>query len=58
MQIQGRRKEVDGGVVLVKAEPSVRIEHGLFVEVNEEFKPLDKETSESDGAKLGASTSG
>ena len=51
MQIQGRRKEEkDGGVVLVKAEPSVRIQPGLFVEVNEEFKPLDKEKSESEGA--------
>jgi len=50
MQIQGRRKEIDGGVVLIKVEPSVRIPHGLFVEVNEEFKPLDKEKSGSEGA--------
>jgi hypothetical protein len=48
MLIQGRRKEADGGILLVKVEPSVRVEHGLFVEVNEEFKAPNHE---SEGAR-------
>jgi hypothetical protein len=49
MQIQGRRKEANGGVVLVKVEPSVPIKHGLFVEVNEEFKPSGEAEVEGAG---------
>lgn len=49
MLIQGRRKEADGGVLLIKVEPSIKVEHGLYVEVNEEFKaPGD---NESEGAR-------
>lgn len=47
MLIQGRRKQEGGGLVHVKVEPSVRIKDGLFIEVNEEFKPSD---GESEGA--------
>lgn len=49
MQIQGRRKQANGGVVHVKVEPSVPIKHGLYVEVNEEFKPTGDE--EAEGAR-------
>lgn len=49
MLIQGRRKGGQGGVLLVKAEPSLRVEHGLFVEVNEEFK-VTSDKKEPEGA--------
>ncbi len=48
MLMQGRRKEEGDGVLHVKVEPSVKVEHGVFVEVNEEFKAPAK--SESEGA--------
>jgi hypothetical protein len=40
MLMQGRRKQADCGVLRIKVEPSVNIEHGLYVEVNEEFRPF------------------
>src|SRR5579859_3402300 len=49
MLMQGRRKQADGGVLRIKVEPSLKVEHGLYVEVNEEFKaPGD---GESEGAR-------
>jgi hypothetical protein len=36
--MQGRRKQVHGGTLHIKVEPSTKVEHGLYVEVNEEFK--------------------
>jgi hypothetical protein len=40
--MQGRRKESDGGTLHIKVEPSTKVAHGLYVEVNEEFKaPTD-----------------
>ena len=39
MLMQGRRKEASGGTSYIKIEPSIKFEHGLFVEVSEEFKP-------------------
>lgn len=48
MQIQGRRRGGNGGVTLIKVEPSVPIKNGLYVEVVEEFKPLHEEAA--DGA--------
>ena len=39
MLMQGRRVEAGGGLLHVKIEPSTKFEHGLYVEVNEEFKP-------------------
>jgi hypothetical protein len=38
MLMEGKRKEAKGGTLHVKIEPSVKIEYGVFVEVNEEFK--------------------
>ncbi|HTC90722.1 MAG TPA: hypothetical protein VK686_20605 [Bryobacteraceae bacterium] len=49
LNIQGRRKDADGGVLHIKVEPSLRVAHGLFVEINEEFKAPSKD--ESDGAR-------
>lgn len=46
--MQGRRK-AGGGVLRIKVEPSVKLECGLFVEVNEEFKAPDN--GESEGAR-------
>lgn len=38
MLMEGRRKATDGGLLHIKVEPSVRVEHGVFIEINEEFK--------------------
>lgn len=47
MMMQGRRKQANVGLLHIRIEPSVRIEHGLFVEVNEEFKsPADEAQTE------------
>ncbi len=47
--MQGRRKQAGGGALQIKAERSAMVEHGLYVEVNEEFKaPGD---GESGGAR-------
>ncbi len=48
MLMQGRRKQVNGGILRVKVEPSVRVQPGLFVQINEEFSAGD---GESDGAQ-------
>ena len=48
MMMQGRRKHADGGTVRIKIEPSQKIEHGLYIEVNEDFRPSG---DESDGAQ-------
>lgn len=45
MLMQGKRKNADGGVLRVKVEPSARVEHGLFVEVNEEFRGSSQEAT-------------
>jgi hypothetical protein len=37
LNMEGRRKQADGGILHVKVEPSVRVEHGLFVDINEEL---------------------
>ena len=39
MVMQGRRKEANGGTSYIRVEPSTKFQQGLFVEVNEEFKP-------------------
>jgi hypothetical protein len=49
MLMQGRRKGASSGILKVKIEPSVLIEHGLYVEINEEFKAAGD--SESEGAR-------
>jgi hypothetical protein len=36
--MQGRRKGGSSGTVHIKVEPSLKVVHGLYVEVNEEFK--------------------
>jgi len=38
MLMEGRRSEAKGGTLRVKVEPSAKAEHGLYIEVNEEFK--------------------
>jgi len=48
MTMLGRREEGNKGILEVKVEPSVKTQPGLFVEVNEEFKPP------SDGQPEGA----
>jgi hypothetical protein len=48
MLIQGRQKELSDGVLHIKVEPSVKIDRGLFVEVNEEFQSAAK--GEAEGA--------
>ncbi len=50
MLIQGRRKDANGGVLHVKVEPSLLVEHGLYLEVNEEFK-VTTEKKEPEGAQ-------
>jgi hypothetical protein len=47
--MEGHRRHSDGGLLHIKVEPSVRVEHGLFVEINEEFKP--SVDAESEGAQ-------
>lgn len=44
MLMQGRRKELGGGDLHVKVEPSSKVEHGLYVEVNGEFRPTPEES--------------
>jgi hypothetical protein len=48
MRIEGRRKDSHGGVLRIKVEPSVKVQFGVFIEVNEEFKAPD---GNSDGAQ-------
>lgn len=48
MLMQGRRKHESGGLVHIKVEPSAQIKHGLFIEVNEEFKSVG---GDSEGAR-------
>jgi hypothetical protein len=38
MLMQGRRKQAGGGTLHIKIEPSVKVNPGLYVEINEEFK--------------------
>jgi hypothetical protein len=47
--IQGCRKLGGGGVLHIKVEPSTKVEHGLYVEVNEEFKAPS--AAEPEGAR-------
>ena len=47
MVMQGARAE-NGGIVLVKIEPSTRVEFGVYISLNEEFKKPD---GASDGAQ-------
>jgi hypothetical protein len=47
MLIEGRRKQVDGGVLRIKVEPSTQVEYGLYVAVNEEFKSPGNGESEA-----------
>ena len=49
MIMEGRRKQAEGGLLHIKVEPSSRVEHGLYVEVNEEFTA--PEARESEGAR-------
>jgi hypothetical protein len=49
MLIQGRHKQPGGGVLQIKVEPSVPVQQGLRVDVNEEFKA--PEDAQSDGAR-------
>jgi hypothetical protein len=49
MLMQGHRPQADGGILHIKVEPSLKVAHGVYLEVNEEFKaPCDDET---DGAR-------
>ncbi len=49
MLMEGRRKEANGGTLHIKVEPSSKVQNGLYVEVNEEFKaPPDRD---ADGAQ-------
>jgi hypothetical protein len=49
MLIQGRSKQGGGGSLLIKVEPSVKVEYGLYLEVNEQFTASGD--SESEGAR-------
>ena len=49
MIMEGRRKETGGGVLHIKVEPSTKVEHGIYLEINEEFKAPGE--CESDGAQ-------
>jgi len=40
--MEGRREETSQGVLHIKVEPSRKVAHGIYVEINEEFKvPAD-----------------
>jgi len=40
--MEGRRDETSQGILRIKIEPSLKIKHGIYVEVNEEFRaPTD-----------------
>ena len=41
MLMEGRRKQVGGGTLQIKLEPSTTIGHGLVMEVNEQFNEPD-----------------
>ncbi len=44
MTMQGRREDAKGGTLRIKVEPSAKVEFGVYIEVNEEFKaPKDDE---------------
>ena len=49
MIMEGRRRGAGGGTLHIKVEPSSKVEHGLYVEINEEFKVTGDR--ESDGAQ-------
>lgn len=49
MLMEGRRSGVSGGTLHIKVEPSTKAEHGLYIEINEEFNAPNE--SESDGAQ-------
>ena len=49
LMMEGRRKDAKGGTLHVKVEPSVSVEYGLYIDINEEFKASGD--SESDGAQ-------
>lgn len=49
MTIQGLRKQIDPGILYIKVEPSLRINPGVFVEVNEEFRPSDDRQTQGAG---------
>lgn len=53
MVMQGRRKGVSGGLLHVKVEPSSKVEQGVYIEINEEFKPTAD--LEAEGAQWVAS---
>jgi hypothetical protein len=40
MQMQGRIKQQAEGLIHVKVEPSIQIQPGVYIEVNEEFKAV------------------
>ena len=48
MLMEGRRRGASGGTLHVKVESSSKVEHGLYIEINEEFKAASD--NESDGA--------
>jgi hypothetical protein len=49
MIMEGRRKQTGGGVLHIKVEPSTKVEHGVYLEIHEEFKASGE--CESEGAQ-------
>jgi hypothetical protein len=43
MMMEGTRSEPDSGLFRVKVEPSTKVQFGVNVEVNEEFKPSSRD---------------
>jgi len=46
MVMQGHRKGSNGGTVHIRVEPSPKVQPGVFVEVNEEFRATSEGTDE------------
>jgi hypothetical protein len=46
MTMQGRRKQGGEGILRIKVEPSLKVEHGLYVGINEEFRSAIGDGSE------------
>lgn len=45
MVIEGRRKDAGGGVLRIRVEPSAKVQPGVFIEVNEEFRATEADRS-------------
>jgi len=49
MTMEGRHKQPGGGLLHIKVEPSAKVEQGVYLEINEEFRASGD--SESEGAQ-------